>query len=449
MKFNVSVSPDLILCWLLTSYMSATLSVFARMRLWLTDIQGNVLVPFAIASPVVILLVGMGLDMASVQGQQSRLQTIADNGALFAAQEFSISGQNEDRIRQVAISYVESVTEIEGVATDAVVNSRSNTVSVTLTLEPKTFFNNPLGSVESIGVTAVAQLVGSSGNVCLIALDDTSSRTMDLRNNARLTAEGCALYANSTSPRSLKVNPSAQISVGQVYLAGGYQGNINGLTQEPVTDALPISDPLVNRPAPDFGSCDHNNFEYNADSAGKLSPGVYCGGLQIIDQTVEAEPGIYIIKDGRFSVHTNGGLIGTDVGFYLTGKGAKLDFSEDSTLSLEAPRTGQMAGLLFFADRNNPLDKGIKEGTGLTGGHVIRSDDARRLVGTLYLPDDKLVIDGESLVADASEYTIIIARAFELNNGPNLVIRADYAASEVPIPQGVGPVTNGHISLIE
>ena len=102
-----------------------------------------------------------------------------------------------------------------------------------------------------------------------------------------------------------------------------------------------------------------------------------------------------------------------------------------------------MTGLLFFSDINNPLAKEVGKGAGLKDGHVIRSDNARRLVGTIYLPDDKLVVDGDTPVADLSEYTVIVAKSFELNNGPNLILQADYASSNVPVPDGLGPEAVG------
>jgi len=67
------------------------------------------------------------------------------------------------------------------------------------------------------------------------------------------------------------------------------------------------------------------------------------------------------------------------------------------------------------------------------------------------LPDDKLVIDGETPVADLSEYTVIVAKAFELNNGPNLVLQTDYASSDIPVPDGAGSAasSDSYAYLIE
>ena len=50
---------------------------------------------------------------------------------------------------------------------------------------------------------------------------------------------------------------------------------------------------------------------------------------------------------------------------------------------------------------------------------------------------------GEPLkvIGAASTYTIIVANEIELD-GVNLVINADYTASDVPVPLGLGPKSN-------
>jgi len=306
-------------------------------------------------------------------------------------------------------------------------------------MAPETYFMNPFGMISNIEAESTAQLVGQAGNTCLIALDADTARSLALNKSSNLTARDCALYSNSTSAQSLRVFPTASITVSDVFLVGGYQGTVKGLSTPPITDAPPIPDPLAGRAAPIVGSCDY--FDHTSTEDEVLSPGVYCGGLKISGAKVKLEQGIYIIKDGPLTVNEDGWIMGRDVGFYLTGKDAKLNFDTESHIDLEAPRSGALTGLLFFADRTNPQTVSFV-GIGaerLREGHVIRSDDARRLVGTIYLPDDKLVVDGETPVADQSEYTVIVAQSFELNNGPNLVIQSDYAASEVPVPDGVGP----------
>ena len=69
----------------------------------------------------------------------------------------------------------------------------------------------------------------------------------------------------------------------------------------------------------------------------------------------------------------------------------------------------------------------------------IISDNARTILGTIYLPAGRVVIDAKKPVGDQSAYTVIVARMINLYDGPNLMLNAQYGATDVPVPKGVGP----------
>lgn len=107
---------------------------------------------------------------------------------------------------------------------------------------------------------------------------------------------------------------------------------------------------------------------------------------------------------------------------------------------------------MFFEDRNAttpsilPLPLGGKgKPKPAPGGFIalreyrIISDNARTLLGTIYLPLGRLIIDSKKPVADQSAYTVIIARTINLYDGPNLMLNARYGSTDVPVPAGVGP----------
>ncbi|MGF1543754.1 MAG: hypothetical protein ACFB00_04510 [Parvularculaceae bacterium] len=170
-----------------------------------------------------------------------------------------------------------------------------------------------------------------------------------------------------------------------------------------------------------------------------LNPGVYCGGLTVAPNAfVTLNPGVYVMKNGPLFVELGGRLEGDGVGFYLTGTDAVFLFSADSKISLGAPTTGPLAGLLFFEDRAAPLGR----------RHAIFSDDARRLLGTFYLPRGELAVSTIFPVADQSDYTAIIAQKLTLFGGPMLTLNTDYHLSSVPTPEGVGAV-GGRVFLRE
>jgi hypothetical protein len=71
--------------------------------------------------------------------------------------------------------------------------------------------------------------------------------------------------------------------------------------------------------------------------------------------------------------------------------------------------------------------------------HKILSDNARTLLGTIYMPQGRLIIDATKPIADKSAYTVLVVRRIDLHAGPNLILNSDYSASDVPVPKGVGP----------
>lgn len=145
--------------------------------------------------------------------------------------------------------------------------------------------------------------------------------------------------------------------------------------------------------------------------------------------------------------------------FYFTGDNSGLLFDKRTTISLSAPTTGVMAGLLMSEERTvtAPTDPADLVDTLL--GDVITptppplaatkpmriyriiSDNARNVLGTIYLPSGRLVIDASRPVADMSAYTVVVAQQINLYEGPNLVLNANYSNSSVPVPKGVGPVS--------
>ena len=60
----------------------------------------------------------------------------------------------------------------------------------------------------------------------------------------------------------------------------------------------------------------------------------------------------------------------------------------------------------------------------------------------------RVVIDAKKPVGDQSAYTVIVAQRVNLYQGPNLYLNANYGATSVRVPKGVGPVT-GKILLTQ
>jgi hypothetical protein len=234
--------------------------------------------------------------------------------------------------------------------------------------------------------------------------------------------------------------------------AGGYSGPASGYTPAPGVDCPRLKDPLSDRPAPSVDACTATNEVISGGSA-TLTPGVCCGGLKITGGTfVTLRPGVYVLKDGPLTIDAASRLIANNAGFYLTGANTVLAIDDTTTIRMLAPKSGPLAGILFFEDRAAPAGQ----------SHIMGSRNAQELLGTFYLSRNTLVVgyapttagtaisncniapnfQGKCPPANAalsanSAWTIVIARQILVNSGVKLVLNSNYASSPVAPPREI------------
>jgi hypothetical protein len=302
-------------------------------------------------------------------------------------------------------------------------------------------------------VKATATVSGSP--ICMIGLDTKVKQTLNMRSSAAITARDCGIYSNSVAKDGVAIADNAKVSADLICSAGGIKmAKAYKVDPAPITDCPAMTDPLAARPAPPIGACMKKKLKIDKEETATLQPGVYCDGIEVKGKVTLA-PGIYILKNGSLKVNDGGSLTGTDVGFYFTGEKTLIEFEKQSSISLAAPRSGLLAGLLFFEDRtvvaadtDAATETDAETGLPKAKEHRIRSDDASKLVGTIYLPRNRLLIDGDKPIAAESAYTVIIAREFALAEGPEVILNADYTLSEVPVPEGVGNKSSKSVRLV-
>jgi Flp pilus assembly protein TadG len=405
---------------------------------------------FGLAVPVLFGSVGVAVDYSMASATRTRMQAVADAAAINAVREFQVARATEASVAAVAQSYVTS--QMSDVAVSTNVNEQAMTVKVVVEKDVAMTVGKVIfGGKMHLSASATAR-VSAKMPLCLLALDGKAPDTLSLEKSAQMTAAGCMVYSNSLNDKGLEAKDSAVVTAGLICTAGGkYKGDGAKFVPSPVTDCPVMDNPLANRAAPSVGACNYNDVVVSGGTQ-TLQPGVYCGGLKITNSAVVTlARGVYIIKDGPLKVEGYGTMQGTDVGFYLNGKGSNLTFDRTSTISLSAPKDGVMAGLLIFDDPTGawaPADPPVplpEVASGLVDyskgpprDHKILSDNARLLLGTIYMPQGRLIIDATKPIADKSAYTVMVVRRIDLHDGPNLVLNSDYSASDVPVPQGVG-----------
>jgi Flp pilus assembly protein TadG len=406
----------------------------ARLKQLLRCQKGHMALMTAILAPLLIGLAASAMDVTAFVARKGDLEGLADAAALAAAKEASLNGWSERSAVAVVNGFLQAHAKSGTAGTLAAtvkVDPLLKQVEVTLDEDQHPYFvmsyfqNNP-----QIRVVSAAQTSNSS-NICVIGLESADTATVSLETNAVISAPKCAVYSNSESTSGLSSTGNALLTAQLTCSAGGYSGAIRNFSNPPLTDCPAVSDPLASRPAPPVGTCDQRDAAYQ-NFIGSLEPGVYCGGLNIqAASEVTLKSGIYVIKDGPLIIESSSQVQAKGVGFYFTGKNASFLFGSSSIVNIEAPTTGAMAGLVAFQDRDSPETD-----------FVVTSNKARKLLGTIYLPNGNLIVDANNKVADESAYTAIVVRRLRLSKGPNLVLNTDYKGTLVPVPEGVGPQTS-------
>lgn len=424
---------------------------------------GGIATVFALSLPFTVSAVALTIDLATIASSRASLQTIADQAALMGAREMHLRQEREAVLANAVEAFATSmITEIvdasvtEGMQPSVTVsvNLDEGTTHVVVTAKRRLVLADKLKpSVGMVTAEAEARAVGDSAPLCLVTLAPSENHKMHFMSRSRISAPGCVAYSNSGHPNGVFFQEPDLVEFNTVCSAGGIQNaghfTFSGEMKE---DCPTLNDPLSSRVLPGAEqNCDHNNLiKLNPLLFPlPLHPGTYCG-ITILHGRFEMSPGTYIFQDGRLYVGGLTHLRGQDVHLHFSGtapgNGVVLVLGERTTINLWAPRHGPAAGLLITGDRESPK----------TQRYQILSDNANVLEGTIYVPQGKVEIGSSQPISRDANYTIVVAKEFELAPGPAMTMdinvasfqfNTDYHLSDVPVPPGLGPTS--HLSTAQ
>jgi Flp pilus assembly protein TadG len=404
------------------------------------DQSGSYLVIFAIMMPVLIGLVGLGVDYGVWMNASQKMQAAAD-AAAFSAAALLTSGTGGD-----------VTTQADAIASAFGFTNASNGVSVTVNKPPASgAHTSTAGAVEVIirqpqprffsavissGQTTVAArsvaVAGSSGG-CVLALNPTASGAISLQGTSNVTLSGCNLYDNSSSGSALSIGGSSTLSALAVAVAGAVTGQSSITASKGVTTgASPVADPYAGASYGSYSGCAQNN--YSTKNTVTLSPGVYCGGLNLgAGANVTLQPGIYYLDGGSLSMSGSASLTGTGVTLVFTsstGSGyANATIGGGATVNLSAPTTGPTAGIAIFGDRNMTVGTFFD----FSGGA------AQQITGAIYLPRAAAQFSGGASASTSCTQLVADTVTFKGN--------ANFAAN--CSGSGVKPIGSSAATLVE
>lgn len=438
------------------------------LRTWVADERGVIALKFALAVPALALLAVGAIDLRAVAADRALYQQVAEAAALTGARELALAVNEAGPIEraetwgeaQLAELGVTNAPNITASVID--VGSGRRALKVAVSGKRPSFFGNllPPGGWH-IDADATASAV-STMPLCVLTHSRESADVLKLKNQSKIDAPACLLHSNGR----VKVDRSARITAGATQARLTASGSI---LAAPHTGAPPIDDPYI---AIDFRNpttCPRDPPKTEIETATTLQPGLHCGEIKVKDGAqLTLAPGEHWFGRGLLKLEKTSWLVGTDV--VMIFDGAAFEFKDQSRVSLTGRKEGKYAGFVIVglappggtwcgvpgADGDDADDDEDDDDDGLIGGIVgglldtdpcavavgskftMASDNVDVLEGVVYTPAALLIVTGKNRVAEAADWTVMIARRLEIVGSPTLVINANYGASDVPVPDGVG-----------
>jgi hypothetical protein len=302
--------------------------------------------------------------------------------------------------------------------------------------QPRWFTNLFLASSPRASAQATSQAAAKVSDICVLALAGTNVdegvigtdvSAIWLNGNAGANLH-CSVGIDSSNNASLSAGGSSSLIATSMYLVGDMIGAPSGsatLATSPTANNIlkhqtPIADPYLGRTIPAYSSC--GSYPGHTVASGTVNPGVYCGGLNLGDNsptTLVLTPGIYyIVGNPGLSISSKATITSPGgVTFVLTGNPtagyASVTINGNANVALSAPTSGPTGGMLFFQDRRAPFSGGTSSNSSCGSGNAqnqINGGSNQLLTGALYFPSQSLCYGGNSATTGAGRCTQIIAR---------------------------------------
>lgn len=403
------------------------LAKFVRTLLWADE--GTIALKFALVGPAIIMLGAGGMDLMAVNSAKGRLQAIADAAALAAAPSLSLASDGSTA-RERADAFVKGQISEWGDAPsyeatyEVLDRGGQRAIRVLIEANRPSFFANllPPGGWDFIA-DATASTAGLVP-LCVLVTGSSGSKLLNIKDSGRMNAPACMVHSN----RDIDVEGGG-ISAAATQAVTTARGFISPAGNN---GAAPIEDPFTSLDLDLSKKADCTPAEKGKPlkvSSGThyIPPGKHCAGIDASGTArLILDPGEHFFLGGHLTVKEDARLEGSDVVLFFD-KASKFDFKDRALIRLDGRKEGPYAGIVMGGTRDNTQD------------FIISADHVDSLLGVIYVPSAQLIVEGKSDVARDSAWTVIVARSVQLKGSPSLFINANYDASDVPVPAGVGP----------
>ena len=399
------------------------------------DTRGQVAVILGICAIPIVIAASIGLDMASSSNMKSEIQAAADSAVLAAARRLAVGADASDKealaIDTFYANLSPSLQQLVVGSPQVDIDFPSNTVKLVATVTTDTLLSSLATDQIVLGVEAAATI--SEGNpICMMALNPNAAGSISIQGTADVFAEGCSIQVNSDNEEALYQNGNGTATATSYCVQGGVEGD--NFTPTPKENCAAEEDPLEDEFASDWAqenidnlSCTHTNYpQINTTGTTNLSPGVYCGGLNIKKGTVQLQTnGIYVMRDGPLDMQSQGRLQGTNVVVLFDGDDTtRLVTQAGASIVTSARSSGTFQGIAFA---QHPSSVPASPNLIIGGGEM-------QINGIMYFPEQALKITGGGDIGtNAAQFAIMADTiAIEGNGELRIKIGQDYQSTGLP-----------------
>lgn len=333
-----------------------------RLRRFGASRSGGVATTLGLALPLLIGVTALGVDGGILYHRHAVLQTVSDVSAISGALALA---QGHDAAVAEALAIASNNGYPTGVRGATITPNHppasgaragDMTAVEVIVVGPQRPFMSRLFHPEDyvLRTRSVASFTIQPG--CILALNPAGARTVSVSGSAELKVPGCDIYANSNAVGAVGASGAGSIDVKSISTPGTVTGKkivAQSIVTGPQVETLP--NPYANVRIPPAGTCMPAPPPLKTFT---LSPGRYCGGLNISGAIeVTLLPGVYVIDGGDLRIG-GGKVTGDGVTFILTSytaaPPASVTIGGSSDVYLTAPATGEYAGIVFYADPKTP-----------------------------------------------------------------------------------------------
>lgn len=361
------------------------------------DRRGGVAAMAGLTLPLMIGTTGLAIDVGTWFQVKRTIQSTADAAAFAGALDLARQGlDGAATAAPIADAADDAATRnsfggamaVNFPPTGGAFAGNPRAVEVVVSQPATTFFSALfLDGPPTVEARAVALAIVA--DACVWALHPTQRAALSVSGSANV-ALGCGVVVNSNhSEAALDQSGSSCLTTTSIALAGGWSGSC--VDPQPEQMAADFGDPFSDMPPAPSGSCDVTQKIRHTGGTLVLTPGRYCGGIDVSGGDVVFAPGEYILDGDGIKVSGNARVTNDPGGvtFFLTGSGnkyAQIDIASGAQIDLSAPTSGDNAHMLFIQDPNAPSNVTNK----FTGG------SSMDLEGIIYFPTQGVEFAGGS-----------------------------------------------------